>query len=134
MPLLGRLFGVFPRRSVRHWHWHADHADKRRAAEGYTFGRHSWRHLIGGRIECFTCDGTVSPRYRLWKGASWLNERHMTLRDSAASGLAFTDFYNSLVSTGTKTRSEYLVTHYNVHGLLHVAVTFETSPVGGMSL
>ena len=24
---------------------------------GYTFGCHSWRHLIGGRLDCFTCDG-----------------------------------------------------------------------------
>ncbi len=40
---------------------------------GYTFGCHSWRHLIGGRLDCFTCDGTVSPRYRLLTGASWFN-------------------------------------------------------------
>ena len=24
---------------------------------GYTFGCHSWRHLIGGKQDCFTCDG-----------------------------------------------------------------------------
>jgi hypothetical protein len=27
---------------------------------GYTFGCHSWRHLIAGRRDCLTCDGAAS--------------------------------------------------------------------------
>jgi hypothetical protein len=68
---------------------------------GYTFGCHSWRHLIGGRVDCFTCDGTVSPRYRLWTSASWLNERHMAFAWFSLVWVAFTDFYIYLVATGT---------------------------------
>ena len=68
---------------------------------GYTFGCHSWRHLIGGRHDCFTCDGAVSPRYRLWKGSSWLNERHMAFAWFSLVWVAFTDFYIYLVSSGT---------------------------------
>jgi hypothetical protein len=68
---------------------------------GYTFGCHSWRHLIGGRLDCFTCDGAVSPRYQLWKGSSWLNDRHMAFAWVSLVWVAFTDLYIYLVSTGT---------------------------------
>ena len=68
---------------------------------GYTFGCHSWRHLIGGRLDCFTCDGAASSSYGLWKGSSWLNERHMALAWFSLVWVAFTDFYIYLVSTGT---------------------------------
>jgi hypothetical protein len=67
---------------------------------GYTFGCHSWRHLIGGRLDCFTCDGRVSPRFRLWEGSSWLNERHMAFAWVSLVWVAFTDFYIYLVSAG----------------------------------
>lgn len=68
---------------------------------GYTFGCHSWRHLIGGRLDCFTCDGAVSSSYRLWKGSTWLNERHMAFAWFSLVWVAFTDFYIFLVSSGT---------------------------------
>lgn len=67
---------------------------------GYTFGCHSWRHLIGGKVDCFSCDGRVSPRYKLWKGSSWLNERHMLFAWCSLVWVAFTDFYIYLVSSG----------------------------------
>jgi hypothetical protein len=68
---------------------------------GYTFGCHSWRHLIGGRVDCFTCDGVASSSYRWWTGASWLNERHMLFAWVSLVWVAFTDFYIYLVSSGT---------------------------------
>jgi hypothetical protein len=68
---------------------------------GYTFGCHSWRHLIGGRVDCFTCDGVVAPRYRLWTNATWLNERHMAFAWFSLVWVALTDFYIYLVSSGT---------------------------------
>jgi hypothetical protein len=66
----------------------------------YTFGCHSWRHLVGGRLDCFTCDGAVSPRYRLWTGSTWLNERHMAFAWLSLVWVAFTDAYIYLVSSG----------------------------------
>lgn len=66
----------------------------------YTFGCHSWRHLIGGRMDCFTCGGAVSPRYTAWKASSWLNERHMACAWFSLIWVAFTDFYIYLVSSG----------------------------------
>jgi hypothetical protein len=66
---------------------------------GYTFGCHSWRHLIGGRLDCFTC-GEFSTRYQLWKGSSWLNQRHMSFAWFSLVWVAATDLYIYLVSSG----------------------------------
>ena len=66
----------------------------------YTFGCHSWRHLIGGRLDCFSCGGAAPARYRLWKGSSWLNERHMLFAWCSLVWVAFTDLYIYLLSTG----------------------------------
>ena len=68
---------------------------------GYTFGCHSWRHLIAGRLDCFSCERASSTtRYTLWKGSSWLNERHMAFAWFSLVWVAFTDFYIYLVSSG----------------------------------
>jgi hypothetical protein len=67
---------------------------------GYTFGCHSWRHLVGGRMDCFTCDQRVSARYGLWKSSTWLNERHMLLAWLSLVWVVFTDLYIYLVSSG----------------------------------
>jgi hypothetical protein len=68
---------------------------------GYTFGCHSWRHLIGGRLDCMTCDGAPTTSFRLWQGSTWLNGRHMLFAWISLVWVAFTDFYIYLVSTGT---------------------------------
>jgi hypothetical protein len=68
----------------------------------YTFGCHSWRHLVGGRLDCFSC-GAAPARYGLWKGSSWLNERHMLFAWCSLVWVALTDFYIYLVSTGAVT-------------------------------
>jgi hypothetical protein len=67
---------------------------------GYTFGCHSWRHLIGGRLDCFTCDGRPTNQYRVWKRSTWLNERHMLFAWLSLVWVAFTDLYIYLVSAG----------------------------------
>ena len=68
----------------------------------YTFGCHSWRHLVGGRMDCFACDGvSVSPRYRLWRVSTWLNVRHMPCAWLSLVWVVFTDVYIYLVATGT---------------------------------
>ena len=64
---------------------------------GYTFGCHSWQHLIGGRRDCFSCDA----QYRVWKGSSWLNERHMAFAWFSLVWVAGTDLYIYLVARGT---------------------------------
>ncbi len=70
---------------------------------GYTFGCHSWRHLIGGRFDCFTCDGAPTTPFRIWKVSSWFNGRHMLFAWTSLVWVAFTDLYIMLVARGTIT-------------------------------
>jgi hypothetical protein len=67
---------------------------------GYTFGCHSWRHLIGGNKDCFACDGKVTARYGMWKGSTWLNIKHQLFAWTSLVWVAFTDLYVYLVSSG----------------------------------
>ena len=66
----------------------------------YAFGCHSWRHLVAGRLDCFTCERAVSPRHKVWTGSSWLNARHMPFAWFSLVWVAFTDLYVYLVSSG----------------------------------
>ena len=43
----------------------------------YTFSCHSIRHLVGGRVDCFSCVVAGGPRHRVWRTSSWLNSHHM---------------------------------------------------------
>lgn len=65
----------------------------------YTFGCHSFRHLIGGRSDCMSC-GEQTLKYGAWKGASWFNARHMLFAWVSLVWVAFTDLYVRLVSLG----------------------------------
>ena len=68
---------------------------------GYTFGCHAFRHLIGGKKDCFTCpNGKPAFRFRVWKGASWLNGHHMMWAWISMIWVAFTDIYVRMVSRG----------------------------------
>ena len=68
---------------------------------GYTFGCHAFRHLSGGNKDCFTCpNGKPTFRYRVWKGVSWLNGRHMMWAWISMIWVAFTDIYVRMVSRG----------------------------------
>jgi hypothetical protein len=66
---------------------------------GYTFGCHSFRHLIGGRDDCMSC-GHATVKHGAWKRASWLNARHMQFAWVSLFWVAFTDVYVRLVSHG----------------------------------
>jgi hypothetical protein len=66
----------------------------------YTFGCHSFRHLIGGQLNCFTCDNASRTRYGLWKRVLWLNKRHMLFAWISMVWVGFADFYVRMVSMG----------------------------------
>jgi hypothetical protein len=65
----------------------------------YTFGCHSFRHLIGGGSDCLSC-GEATLKYGAWKGASWFNGRHMQFAWASLVWVGFTDLYVRLVSMG----------------------------------
>ena len=68
---------------------------------GYTFGCHAFRHLAGGKLDCFSCpNGRRKIRYKLWTSISWLNGRHMLWAWVSMIWVAVTDLYIMLVSKG----------------------------------
>jgi hypothetical protein len=67
---------------------------------GYTFGCHSYRHLVGGGLDCFSCDRASGLRYDVWRRVSWLNCRHMEWAWVSLFWVAFSDLYVRLVSMG----------------------------------
>jgi hypothetical protein len=66
----------------------------------YTLGCHAWRHLVGGKLNCFSCDGVSEARHGIWGGVSWLNARHMSFAWSSLIWIALTDLYIRLMSMG----------------------------------
>jgi hypothetical protein len=66
----------------------------------YTFGCHSFRHLIGGRKDCMSDCGKSTPGLGLWKRASWFNARHMQFAWASLLWVMVADVYVRLVSHG----------------------------------
>jgi hypothetical protein len=61
----------------------------------YTFGCHSFRHLVGGRSD------VQGPLQRwLWQRVSWLNARHMKFAWASMLWVWFADAYVRMVSVG----------------------------------
>ena len=67
---------------------------------GYTLSCHSLRHLIGGRLDCFSCAAAGGPRYRAWGIVSKLNEHHMAWAWWSLLAVCSADLYVRLCSMG----------------------------------
>jgi hypothetical protein len=66
----------------------------------YTCSCHSLRHLAGGKLDCFSCATFGKPSYGVWRGITYLNERHMLFAWVSLFGVGLADFYVRLVSSG----------------------------------
>ncbi|MBK9177007.1 MAG: succinate dehydrogenase [Flavobacteriales bacterium] len=69
----------------------------------YTFSCHSLRHLVGGRIDCFSCAAMGQARHKAWKGVSKLNSSHMRWAWISLFTVMLADFYVWMVSSGVIT-------------------------------
>jgi hypothetical protein len=70
---------------------------------GFTFGCNSVRHLVGGRMDCFSCPnnpGQLKAGYKLWRWSTLLNEHHMEWAWLSLFSVGFTDVYIRLCSMG----------------------------------
>ena len=67
---------------------------------GYTFGCHSFRHLIGGHSNCYSCSAGARFKHKAWKKASILNARHQFWAWCSLFWVGFSDFYVRMVSMG----------------------------------
>jgi len=66
----------------------------------YTFSCHSLRHLVGGKLDCFSCAVAGGPRYKTWSWVSLLNEHHMAWAWWSLFAVCFADFYVRMCSMG----------------------------------
>ncbi|HEY3216798.1 MAG TPA: succinate dehydrogenase [Candidatus Eisenbacteria bacterium] len=66
----------------------------------YTFSCHSLRHLVGGKLDCFSCVAGGGPRHKAWSVVSRLNEHHMAWAWWSLFAVCFADFYVRMCSMG----------------------------------
>jgi len=66
----------------------------------YTFSCHSLRHLVGGKLDCFSCAAAGGPRHRVWGVVSLLNEHHMGWAWISLFAVCFADLYVRMCSMG----------------------------------
>jgi hypothetical protein len=67
---------------------------------GYTFGCHSWRHLVGGGLDCYSKSRLGEARYRAWRWVTVLNERHPVWAWCSMFSVVITDVYIHLLRAG----------------------------------
>jgi hypothetical protein len=66
----------------------------------YTFSCHSFRHFIGGGIDCFSCSAWSRTRKRVWDYVSLWNQDHRLWAWSSLIVISLTDVYIRLVANG----------------------------------
>lgn len=59
----------------------------------FSFGCNSLRHLVGGKLDCFTCSATARTRFKLWKGVTFFNLKHMEWAWVSLLWVGFSDLY-----------------------------------------
>jgi hypothetical protein len=69
----------------------------------YALSCHSLRHIVGGKLDCFSCAAFGSPRHTAWSWLTVLNERHMLYAWISLITVGLTDLYIRLVASGTIT-------------------------------
>jgi hypothetical protein len=70
----------------------------------YVFGCHAFRHLVGGRLDCFSCDAISMQQYGFWKAVTKLNQKHGLWAMASLFWVAFADLYiRYLAATGATT-------------------------------
>ena len=67
---------------------------------GYLLGCHSLRHLVGGRVDCFSCARAGGLRHGCWRGVSFFNRNHMVWAWASLVFVCLTDLYIRLVAMG----------------------------------
>ena len=72
----------------------------------YTFSCHSWRHLIGGGVDCYSCSALTRTKHGVWQKVSFLNERHGTWAMTSLCSVLLADMY------------VYFITHQQVTDLI----------------
>ena len=70
---------------------------------GYSLSCHSLRHLVGGRLDCFSCSRRTQVRYTLWQRLTGMNLHHMAWAWASLISVTLTDIYIRLLALGVIT-------------------------------
>jgi hypothetical protein len=66
----------------------------------YTLSCHSLRHLVGGRLDCFSCTVSGEAGRTAWRWVSRLTERHMLFAWMSLFSVGLADLYVRSVACG----------------------------------
>ena len=66
----------------------------------YTLSCHSFRHLIGGKLDCFSCSRRARTRYTLWQRLTSLNRNHMAWAWISLISVTLADVYVRALAVG----------------------------------
>ncbi len=67
---------------------------------GYSLSCHSLRHIVGGRLDCFSCDRRTKVRHSLWERLTTLNGRHMEWAWASLIVVTLADVFVRLLALG----------------------------------
>jgi hypothetical protein len=67
---------------------------------GYSLSCHSLRHIVGGRLDCFSCSRRQRIRYGFWRRLTSLNAHHMAWAWSSLISVTLADLYVRLMALG----------------------------------
>jgi hypothetical protein len=67
---------------------------------GYSLSCHSLRHLVGGRLDCFSCTRAGQVRHGLWQRLTDLNRNHMAWAWASLISVTLADVYVRLLALG----------------------------------
>jgi len=70
---------------------------------GYSLSCHSLRHLVGGKVDCFSCSRVRRVRYTLWQRLTDLNRNHMWYAWASLITVTLADIYVRLLVLGVVT-------------------------------
>ena len=75
---------------------------------GYSLSCHSLRHLVGGRVDCFSCTRSRRIRYTLWQRLTDFNRNHMWWAWTSLITVTFADIYVRALQAGWFTDPQIL--------------------------
>jgi hypothetical protein len=67
---------------------------------GYSLGCHACRHLVGGKLDCFSANSCTKTQFKAWSWVTKLNEHHMLWAWLSLFSVGFTDFIIRQVASG----------------------------------
>ena len=70
---------------------------------GYSLSCHSLRHIVGGRLDCFSCTRRDRIRHGAWRWLTSLNRHHMAWAWASLLTVTLADVYVRLLALGLVT-------------------------------